>query len=260
MIDADRASRSITLRAVIGGAAPDAGSHVRDYYDAYWSAEVQPRFELDEVLVELLERHVDRESRCLDVGCGAGETYAQWINREAASYVGVDVSAKAVEHARQRGLSAELIDEAVTLPFAADSFDVAVCIEVFEHLFAPARAASEIRRVLRPGGVLIASTPNSAYWRLRANLLFGVWNPLGDSRSIEAPWRDPHIRFFTVAVLERMLRTAGYGRVEVGAHGGRLLDHMTSRPTAFGVSGMYRRVERRFPALLGMTLHALAVK
>jgi hypothetical protein len=57
-----------------------------------------------------------------------------------------------------------------------------------------------------------------------------------------------------------MLRSAGFGQVDVGAHGGRLLDHVTRRPTHFGQSRLYRAAERRFPALLGATLHALAVK
>src|SRR6185295_19389452 len=52
----------------------------------------------------------------------------------------------------------------------------------------------------------------------------------------------------------------GFARVEVGAHGGRLLDHLTRRPTDFGQSRLYRAAERRFPALLGTTLQALAVK
>src|SRR5207248_9287214 len=136
----------------------------------------------------------------------------------------------------------------------------AICFEVLAHLFAPHRAAAEIRRVLRPGGSLIASAPNAAYWRLRLNLLLGMWNPLGDALAIEQPWRDPHIRFFTTDALRRMLEHVGFARVEIGAHGGRFLDHLTSRATDFGVSSGYRRAERRFPSLLGMTIHAVATK
>jgi SAM-dependent methyltransferase len=241
----------------------EAGTgHLEDlsYYDRYWSADRTPHYEPGPELAALLDRNADPGARVLDVGCGAGNSYARPIAERVASYTGVDVSAAAIELARSAGLDATVIDDAASLPFPDDDFDLAICIEVFEHLFEPHRAAAEIRRVLRPGGRLVASTPNSLYWRLRLDLLAGRWNPLGDELGGEQPWRDPHIRFFGPESLARMLRSAGFQRVEVGAHGGRLLDHLTGRPTDFGQSPLYRAAERRFPALLGATLHALAVK
>jgi hypothetical protein len=44
----------------------------------------------------------------------------------------------------------------------------------------------------------------------------------------------------------------------VGAHGGRGLDHLTTRPTAFGQGRLYRLAERRWPSLFGLTIHAVA--
>jgi 2-polyprenyl-6-hydroxyphenyl methylase/3-demethylubiquinone-9 3-methyltransferase len=231
-----------------------------DYYDRYWSADPTPHYEPGHELAALLAANAGPGDRVLDVGCGAGNSYAPPIAQRVASYTGVDASAAAVELARAGGLDATVIDDAASLPFPDGEFDLAICIEVFEHLFEPHRAAAEIRRVLRPGGRLVASTPNALYWRLRLDFLAGRWNPLGDELSGEQPWRDPHIRFFGPDTLARMLRSAGFARVEVHAHGGRLLDHLTRRPTDFGQSRLYRAAERRFPALLGTTLQALAVK
>jgi methionine biosynthesis protein MetW len=237
-----------------------AASSVRGYYDSYWAGPVTPHYDPGDVLTGLVHGAVGPGCRCLDVGCGPGQTYAQVIRAREAEYVGVDVSEVAVELARKNGLQAERIDDAATLPFEDDSFDVAICIEVLEHLFSPDGAVAEIRRVLRPGGRLICSTPNAAYWRLRANLLFGVWNPLGDSLSVEQPWRDPHIRFFTPEIMERMLERTCFEGVAVGTHGGCFLDHMTTRPTSFGTGRIYSKAAKRFPSLLGMTIHAEAVK
>lgn len=233
---------------------------VTDYYERYWSAETTPRYEPGPELAALLNRSLDGRAAVLDVGCGAGNSYAPAVAERAASYLGVDVSDRAVELARASGLDARVIEDAASLPFPDNSFDVAICIEVFEHLFAPDAAASEIRRVLRPGGRLVASAPNALYWRLRADLLRGRWNPLGDALSVERPWRDPHIRFFSPPLMGRMLRECGFSTVRVGAHGGRLLDHLTARPTGFGQSRLYRAAESRLPSLLGATIHALAVK
>jgi SAM-dependent methyltransferase len=196
----------------------------------------------------------------LDVGCGAARSYAPGLAARTGEYIGVDVSATAVEAARAGGLDARVIEDAAALPFPDGSFDLVTCVEVLEHLFEPDRAVAEIRRVLRPGGRLVCSAPNVAYWRLRANLLFGIWNPLGDERSLQEPWRDPHLRFFTPRTLARMLREAGFSQLEVAAHGGRLLDHATSRPTDFGQSALYRSLERRMPSLFGLTITATAVR
>ena len=237
-----------------------AASGVAGYYDAYWGAADEPFYEPDPALAERILADVGPQTDCLDVGCGAARSYAPELARRGGSYVGVDVSATAVEAARAAGLDARVIDDAADLPFPDDAFDLVTCIEALEHLFEPERAAAEIRRVLRPGGRLVASAPNVAYWRLRASLAAGVWNPLGDERSVEAPWRDPHIRFFTPRTLERMLRTAGFSAVEAGGHGGRFRDHLTTRPTAHGQSALYRLAERRAPGLFGLTIHAVAVK
>jgi 2-polyprenyl-3-methyl-5-hydroxy-6-metoxy-1,4-benzoquinol methylase len=219
----------------VAESAPDRRpSPVAEYYDRYWSDQ-QRRYLPEATLRSLIFSGVTSQTRCLDVGCGAGNSYAPEFARLGAAYV-------------------------AELPFAADSFDLVLCIEVLEHLFSPQRAAAEIQRVLRPGGRLVASAPNVAYWRLRANMLFGVWNPIGDELSLQQPWRDPHIRFFTPQTLTRMLSMAGFATVDTGTHNGRLLDHLTSRPSSFGQSRAYGYLERRFPSLLGMTIHAVATK
>ena len=232
---------------------------VGSYYDGYWEA-LEADFPLPPELERVLRQQLDPELDWLDVGCGAGRTYAQWVAPTAGRYVGVDVSAEAVEQARAAGIEAQVVPDAGELPFDDESFDRAICVEVMEHLFSPHAAAAEIRRVLRPGGRLVASVPNAIYWRMRMNAVLGIWNPAGDALAIEQPWRDPHIRFFTVDALRRMLLGAGFSHVDVGASGGTFLDHATMRPTSFGTSRAYRALERRFPSLLGMTLHAVAVR
>jgi SAM-dependent methyltransferase len=233
---------------------------VARYYDDYWDADEEPFYEPDPALAHLIFDGVGADVDCLDVGCGAGRSYAPRLAARARSYVGVDVSPTAVDKVRSGGLEARVIEDAATLPFPDNSFDHVVCVEVLEHLFEPDRAVAEIWRVLRPGGTMVASAPNIAYWRLRFGVALGVWNPVGDELSIERPWRDPHIRFFTPSTMERMLRLGGFGRVNVGAHGGRGLDHVSHRHTEFGESRLYRLAERRFPGLFGLTIHAKAVK
>jgi methionine biosynthesis protein MetW len=238
-------------------------SATQEYYNQYWSdGGFQPWGSLDPDLRALYETRVSPGADCLDVGCGDGRTSGLWLREHAASYVGVDVSEPAVHEARRLGLDARPITDASELPFSDKSFDVVVCIEVLEHLFQPFDAAVEIRRVLRPGGLLIASVPNVAYWRRRAELaVIGRWNPFGDQLSTLKPWRDPHIRFFTPRSARAMLAEAGFGSIDAGGKGGGFLREFPAvRRRAQKTSALYRIAERRAPSLLAARLQIVARK
>lgn len=65
------------------------------------------------------------------------------------------------------------IDADKPLPFPEGSFDVIWCSEVIEHLANPAFTLSEFRRVLKPGGRAVLTTPNSTFWLYALLKLFG---------------------------------------------------------------------------------------
>jgi methionine biosynthesis protein MetW len=231
----------------------------RRYYDPYW-ARGGPQNQLAADLHGLLARYASPDSACLDVGCGDGRAAGLWLDEHAGTYVGVDVAETAVAAARTLGLDARVVEDASSLPFPDASFDLAVASEVLEHLFDPSFAAAEIRRVLRPGGVLVATVPNVAYWRRRLDLLvFGRWHPLGDELSVERPWRDPHLRFFTLDALVRLFESERLEVVEYGAYGGALLrDVPVARRLSSGTSSrVYRLAEGLLPSLLGFRLYAV---
>jgi SAM-dependent methyltransferase len=234
------------------------------YYDRYWTPEgfnptgSGPFPELERFFLD----HARAGDAWLDVGCGDGGTSGTWLRDHGCRYLGVDVSATAVAQARSRGLDARLVDDAAELPFEDGSFSGILAVEVLEHLFEPARAAAEFKRVLKPGGLLFVSLPNVAYWRRRLELLLlGRFDPLGDDLSIEQPWRDPHIRFFSPKTLERMLRRAGYD-VQVRGYAGAVLADIpkVGRLLDGESSSLYRALERRLPNLLGRRIIAVARK
>jgi len=234
---------------------------VSDFYAKYWSdhgfaPEGLPVPQID----ALFQQHVTSQSRCLDVGCGDGKRAGTYLCSHAHSYLGVDISAGAVEKARANGFEARQIEDAERLPFEDDSFDLICASEVLEHLFRPDMAGREISRVLVPGGVLVVTVPNVAYWRWRADMAFrGVWNPLGDWGSVEHPWRDAHIRFFTLTALRAMLEECGFEGIEVGGYGGSL-DHLGALGRRLKRWGrpFYERFERQHPGLLSWNLYAVA--
>jgi SAM-dependent methyltransferase len=104
-------------------------------------------------------RHFPPETRLLDVGCGGA-----WLGEHFESYTGVDVSAEAVEAARARGREALQIEPDAPLPFEDESFDGVVMKDVLEHVGDPVAVVEEVRRVLRRGGKVFASSPDAQRW------------------------------------------------------------------------------------------------
>ena len=97
----------------------------------------------------------------LDIACGEGYGTATLRAVGARSVIGVDIDPASCAHARAKyGVDARVAD-AARLPLADDSFDLVVSFETIEHVPEPRRMVEECYRVLRPGGQLMISTPNT---------------------------------------------------------------------------------------------------
>lgn len=117
----------------------------------------------------LTARNLCRGLSVLDVACGEGYgAYAMASFWGAKSVTGVDVSEEAVNTARNLfphpnveyiASTAESIDEL----FAPGTFDLVVSLETIEHVKDPEKFLSAIRKVLKPGGIVILSCPND-HW------------------------------------------------------------------------------------------------
>jgi SAM-dependent methyltransferase len=105
--------------------------------------------------------------RTLDAACGEGYG-ASLLAKSAESVEAVDVSEAAITHARQRyadqpGLGFHVAD-CTSLPFQDDEFDRIVSFETLEHLTEQEQLLAEFRRVLKPDGFLILSSPDKAVY------------------------------------------------------------------------------------------------
>jgi SAM-dependent methyltransferase len=106
-------------------------------------------------------------TRTLDAACGEGYGSAM-LALSGASVEGVDVSEQAIGHAQQRyghlpGLAFQVAD-CTRLPYADDTFDRVVSFETLEHLAEQDQLLAEFRRVLKPGGFLLLSSPDKAVY------------------------------------------------------------------------------------------------
>lgn len=107
-----------------------------------------------------------RVPRALDLGCGEGDA-DRLIAAHADELVSCDLNADDVAHARQVNRDLRhvtyAVEDAQTTTFDSASFDLVVCLEVIEHVGAPAHLVREIGRVLRPGGTCILTCPSERF-------------------------------------------------------------------------------------------------
>lgn len=136
--------------------------------DQWWSDEVRWVRTLKNLVPGRLawfDRHIDwRDKSVLDLGC-AGGFMAEALTTKGARVTGIDPAADSVAAARSR---ATLVGQDIqydvgvgeALPYAETAFDAVVCVDVLEHVADLAKVASEVARVLRPGGIFLYDTIN----------------------------------------------------------------------------------------------------
>lgn len=105
---------------------------------------------------------VIKDQIVLDIACGTGYG-AKLMSKEAKKVFGVDVDGKTVEYAKENYSAVNItykVGSATDIPLADRTVDVVVSYETIEHLDDYDKFLSEIKRVLKPGGRLLISTPN----------------------------------------------------------------------------------------------------
>lgn len=105
--------------------------------------------------------------KLLDAGCGTGWFSARAV-QQGAQVTSLDVGKKLLQEVAKKCSSTLVVGDVLNLPFTANTFDVVVSSEVIEHTTNPLKALKEFYRVLKPGGLLVVSTPNARwYWALQ---------------------------------------------------------------------------------------------
>lgn len=241
------------------------------YYDAYWSSIKE--WMVRDGAIENTEGALFREllrpgMKCLDYGCGDGRRYGRFLKERGIEYRGADISREAIRIAAEIGLDVQPLQDDGATALPAESCDAVLCMEVIEHLVEPNRAVAEMRRLLKPGGILIASVPNIAHWFHRVEFfLTGFLNPGGSPLTArKMPWQDPHIRFFCPAMLKQLALQNGFGQPRVAGNDFDLggLPYIYRRPRLSRVlhaaSLPLRWLGRAWPSLFASRIFLVARK
>lgn len=195
----------------------------RAYHESLWEGVPEGLAPADGLLREafLLERvaaeseRAERQLRVLDVGCGEGH-FAAALVRDGAEVVAIDVAEEPLRRARKHHttIDVRLVEPEAPLPLEDASFDVVWAGETIEHVADSSRWLSEVRRVLRSGGLVLLSTPDHGP-------LSRLWLALS-RKAFEAHFdpRSDHLRFYTRRVLADLLADFGFDDVTVAGVGG----------------------------------------
>lgn len=146
------------------------------------------------ILLDVLEQNLPPKGglEVLDAGCGGGATMESL--RRYGRVRGMEISEEAVEYNRERGR--EVVPGSIEgMPFPDESFDLALALDVIEHVPNDLQALEELFRVLRPGGFLLVTVP-------ALRMLWGAHDVAAG-----------HYRRYTLAGLRRQVERAGFGVV-----------------------------------------------
>ncbi|MEQ1672822.1 MAG: class I SAM-dependent methyltransferase [Hyphomicrobium sp.] len=155
----------------------------------------------------------DPSAQILEIGCGTGATGALALSEGCCGrYVGVELFETAATEARE--VLTEVITgnvETLAFDFHPAEFDAIILSEVLEHLVEPGEVLKSLSRFVRPGGLLLASSPNISHWRVIRELVMGRFT-LAD----QGVFDRTHLRWFTPETFSAMAEAAGFDVDELG--------------------------------------------
>lgn len=155
----------------------------------------------------------DASAQILEIGCGTGATGALAMSEGCCGrYVGVELFESAAVEARE--VLSEVITgnvETLEFDFQPAMFDAIIFSEVLEHLVEPGEVVKRLARYVRPGGMLLASSPNISHWRVVRELIMGRFT-LAD----QGVFDRTHLRWFTPLSFVDLAEKAGFDVEEVG--------------------------------------------
>lgn len=183
--------------------------------------------------------------RVLDAGAGSG-LLSGMLARRGCDVVAIDLGFDSIQRAGHRlsslGITAFFVlGDLYRLPFADASFDAAVASEVIEHLETPSNALAEFFRVIKPGGVLVISTP---YREI-----------ISETLCIHCNRKTPvnaHLHSFDKQSMRELIESAGFEVTGMTAIVNRPAERMgMAGLTSFLPFGAWRVIDRTLCALLG---------
>jgi SAM-dependent methyltransferase len=138
----------------------------------------------------LAGQYLGSNLRVLDVGCGAGNMMHHLARYGAVK--GVEIDARPLRLAQERGYDARLADASAGIPFGDGQFDLVATLDVIEHVQDDLATLRECARVLAPQGYLLVTVPAFMFLWSQNDVL------------------NAHVRRYTAGELKQKIEAAGF--------------------------------------------------
>ncbi|MBS3113289.1 class I SAM-dependent methyltransferase [Candidatus Woesearchaeota archaeon] len=150
----------------------------------------------------------NKSGKLLDVGCSEGKFIIEY-QKKGFECEGIDISDKAIENGKRRGLDIKKVDITQKLPYKDETFDIICCGQVLEHVLDPLPVVRDMHRILKKNGNLIITVPNINMFRNLFLILLG--KPLAYSCRFDSP----HYRDFCKTEAIRILKKGGFKNIKI---------------------------------------------
>jgi 2-polyprenyl-6-hydroxyphenyl methylase / 3-demethylubiquinone-9 3-methyltransferase len=193
-----------------------------EFYDRnanqWWNADakIYALYHLNSPRFEFFDRYVKNWQglSVLDVGCGGGFS-CEFMAARGVNVSGIDQSQKCIDAAMQHAYNSGLeIDYrcgvAEQLPYADQSFDIVVCVDVLEHVEDVKQVISEVSRILKPNGLFFFDTINRNF-KSRLVMIWLMENLLGEIERGVHDWN----KFITPVEVTELLKQYDFAQIEI---------------------------------------------
>lgn len=167
--------------------------------------------------LDRIESGMPAKGRLLDLACAAGYFYEQASLRGWEAH-GADLGEWALEATRLRGVSNMHIGTLADIGFPERHFDVVHSAQMLEHLTDPLAVLNEVKRIIRPGGLLYVDVPNYHTLTIRMGR---------DDFWLNKP--PEHLNYFTPKTLTRLLSQSGFRDICISSGGGLKWENFLGR-------------------------------
>lgn len=204
----------------------------KQYYDYAqcddeWVRVYRRRSYLYKAMARAVGRYQPQLKDVVEVGCGLGMFSYTLLRKYPSIYLNAgDISEYAVsvtrKHINKFRRAEVAILNAEDLPFREESADLIVCFDVVEHLANPEKFFEHSYRVLKPGGLLLFTTPNPQSFgaKVKGKVERQTGRPLSERKREWFGWRDDtHINVRTIDEWRKLSLATGYVSIRDGTDG-----------------------------------------
>jgi len=146
------------------------------------------------------------KGKLLDVGCGGGR-FLQRMKKRGWVVEGIDFDEQATKKVTSKYGIKTYVGDLITCALPANTYDAITLSQAIEHLYNPKETLAECLRILKPGGLLVMTTPNVN--SLAAKIYGASW------RGWEAP---RHLHLFSVVTVRRNTQQYGFAEVDASTY------------------------------------------